>query len=49
MSFAQEMVHQINKPVRGGNHVILKVDMSKAYDSIDWEFFLHVVSSFGFS
>lgn len=48
ISLAQEMIHLINKRVHGGN-VLMKVDMSKAYDSIDWSFLLHVMQSFGFS
>lgn len=42
------MVQQLNKRVRGGN-VVIKVDMEKAYDSIDWVFVLHVRTCFGFS
>lgn len=42
------MVHQINKRVHGGS-VLIKVDMAKVYDSLDWNFLLHVIKSFGFS
>ncbi|XP_042950164.1 uncharacterized protein LOC122282278 [Carya illinoinensis] len=45
---AQEMIQMINKKVRGGN-MFIKVDMAKAYDSIDWDFLLHVMKAFGFS
>ncbi|XP_042941234.1 uncharacterized protein LOC122275951 [Carya illinoinensis] len=48
ISLAQEMIHMINKKVRGGN-IVIKVDMAKAYDSIDWDFLIHVMASFGFS
>ncbi|XP_042980144.1 uncharacterized protein LOC122310314 [Carya illinoinensis] len=48
ISLTQEMFHGLNKPARGGN-VVLKIDMAKAYDSIDWRFLLHVLNSFGFS
>ncbi|XP_042962460.1 uncharacterized protein LOC122296729 [Carya illinoinensis] len=34
ISLAQEMIHMLNKKVRGGNTVI-KIDMAKAYNSID--------------
>lgn len=29
--------------------MMMKIDMVKAYDSIDWGFLVHVFSSFGFS
>lgn len=35
MSLAQELVHGINRKVRGGN-VMLKIDMAKAYDQVNW-------------
>lgn len=48
ISLTQEMIHSINKPVRGGN-VVLKIDMAKTYDSVHWSFLLHVLAAFGFS
>ncbi|XP_042987286.1 uncharacterized protein LOC122315452 [Carya illinoinensis] len=42
------MVNQINKHVHGGN-VLIKVDMVKAYNSIDWDFLLHGMRPFDFS
>ncbi|XP_042973032.1 uncharacterized protein LOC122304830 [Carya illinoinensis] len=48
ISLIQELVHSINKPIWGGN-IILKLDIAKAYDSVDWNFLLHVMSHFGFS
>lgn len=48
ISLTQEMVHSINKPCRGRN-VMLKIDMAKAYDSVEWNFLFHVLSLFGFS
>lgn len=36
---AQEMVHCINEKIRGGN-VVLKLDMMKVYDRLDWGFFI---------
>lgn len=42
------MIHAINKPSYGGN-VVMKIDMAKAYDSVDWDFLLHIVRLFGFS
>lgn len=32
------MVHSINRKIEGGN-VVLKVDMAKANNRVDWRFF----------
>ncbi|XP_035546579.1 uncharacterized protein LOC118348628 [Juglans regia] len=40
ISLMQEMIHSINMPNFGGN-VVMKINMAKAYDSIDWGFLLH--------
>ncbi|XP_042958232.1 uncharacterized protein LOC122293851 [Carya illinoinensis] len=42
------MVHSINKTTIGGN-VLVKLDMSKAYDRVNWRFLIQVLESFGFS
>lgn len=34
---AQEIINDIGKPSRGGN-VVLMLDMTKAYDSVSWNF-----------
>lgn len=47
-SITQELVHDINKLVRGGN-IMRKIDKSKAYDMFDWDFLFHVLSAFVFS
>ncbi|XP_042964017.1 uncharacterized protein LOC122298309 [Carya illinoinensis] len=48
ISLTQEMVHSINKTIYGGN-VLVKLDMSKAYDRVNWRFLIHVLGVFGFS
>lgn len=47
ISRTQEMVYCINKPVRGGN-IILKINMAKAYDSVNWEFLFHLLEGLVF-
>lgn len=42
------MTHSINKKSTEGI-VILKVDMAKAYDQFDQQFFMKVLKSLGFS
>ncbi|KAK2649747.1 hypothetical protein Ddye_017236 [Dipteronia dyeriana] len=42
------MVHTLHKKILGGN-VMLKIDMAKAYDQVDWSFLLEVLKSFDFS
>ncbi|XP_074572721.1 LOW QUALITY PROTEIN: uncharacterized protein LOC141829202 [Curcuma longa] len=45
---AQELYHKLNYHVRGGN-LILKLDMAKAYDRIQWEFLFQIMKAFGFT
>ncbi|XP_060200074.1 uncharacterized protein LOC132628293 [Lycium barbarum] len=45
---AQEIVHEIRKPNKGGN-VVIKLDMNKAYDRISWNFICAVMRKMGFS
>ncbi|KAL2498551.1 Retrotransposon [Abeliophyllum distichum] len=44
---AQELLHTLDTKVRRGN-VILKLDMAKAYDRMDWGFLISILESFGF-
>ncbi|PKU66869.1 integrator complex subunit 11 [Dendrobium catenatum] len=44
----QELAHDINTKVKGSN-IILKLDISKAYDNLNWNFLYKVLSLFGFS
>ncbi|XP_041020448.1 uncharacterized protein LOC121262091 [Juglans microcarpa x Juglans regia] len=48
ITLAQEMVYSLNKEVLGGN-VMVKIDMAKAYDCVDWAFLIEVLKAFGFS
>ncbi|XP_031287891.1 uncharacterized protein LOC116146622 [Pistacia vera] len=48
ITLAQELVHSLNKKTKGGN-IMVKIDMAKAYDHVDWKFLLNVLTSFGFS
>ncbi|KAK6776038.1 hypothetical protein RDI58_027039 [Solanum bulbocastanum] len=45
---AQEIISDINKPNRGGNMVI-KQDMTKAYDRVSWSFMCLAFRKMGFS
>ncbi|PKU74126.1 Putative ribonuclease H protein [Dendrobium catenatum] len=44
----QEMAHEINTKSKGGN-IIVKLDISKAYDNLNWNFLYKVLSLVGFS
>lgn len=48
ITLAHDVVADIHKKVNGGN-VILKLDMSKAYDHLSWIFLLRGMASYGFS
>lgn len=42
-----EVIHSIQK--RKVEAVLLKLDFSKAFDSVKWDFLIHSLSNFGFS
>ncbi|XP_026439719.1 uncharacterized protein LOC113338535 [Papaver somniferum] len=45
---ASELVNEMRKKRRGGN-VALKLDISQAYDSVNWNFLFQVLCKYGFS
>jgi len=44
---AQEIINDIKKPNRGGN-VVIKLDMTKAYDRVSWTYLCMVMRKMGF-
>lgn len=44
---ASEAINLLSKRTFGGN-LVLKIDIRKAFDTIDWSFLLKVLHSFGF-
>ncbi|XP_058092498.1 uncharacterized protein LOC131238937 [Magnolia sinica] len=49
VALAQELFRELNRPVRGGGDIILKLDIDKAYDRVNWDFLKQVLKQFGFS
>ncbi|XP_058068715.1 uncharacterized protein LOC131218048 [Magnolia sinica] len=47
IAISQELLKDLNRKVRGGN-IVLKLDMEKAYDRLDWYFLKQVLFKFGF-
>ncbi|XP_058078582.1 uncharacterized protein LOC131226864 [Magnolia sinica] len=48
VALAQELFRDVDRKVRGGN-IVLKLDMEKAYDRVEWNFLRQVLLKFGFS
>ncbi|KAL9683091.1 hypothetical protein QQ045_014906 [Rhodiola kirilowii] len=48
ISLVHDLVNDINNKSCGGN-VVIKLDMSKAYDRVSWIFLLKILRAFGFS
>lgn len=44
---AQEIIHQIKKPIIG-DKVVIKLDMAKAYDRVSWSYISLVMRKMGF-
>lgn len=42
------MVNEIDRKAEGGN-IMFKIDMSKAYDRMEWRFLLRTLRAMGFS
>lgn len=42
---AQELAHSLNVKTRGGN-VIIKMDMMKSYDIVNWSFMKKMLAAF---
>lgn len=45
---AQERMHTVKHSKRKGRAMALKIDLAKAYDSVDWLFLKDTLSAFGF-
>jgi len=45
---ASEAINLLDKKQYGGN-IALKVDIRKAFDTLDWNFFISILQQFGFS
>ncbi|XP_058084050.1 uncharacterized protein LOC131231763 [Magnolia sinica] len=48
IAMALEAMRNLNRRISGGN-IILKLDLEKAYDRLDWNFLKQVLLRFGFS
>lgn len=44
----QEVLHHMHKSKKKNGNVVLKLDLEKAYDRIDWDFLDETLLNFGF-
>lgn len=47
IALAQELTYELARKTRGHN-IILKLDMAKAYDRLEWDFLFAILEKFGF-
>lgn len=47
IALAQDLTHDLHKKGKDEN-LMIKLDMSKAYDRVSWSFLLHMLRAFGF-
>ena len=45
---AQEVLHFMHKTIEKQGYLAAKVDLEKAYDRVNWEFFYNTLEHFGF-
>lgn len=45
---AHELIQDLHRKVHGAN-LVVKLDMTKAYDHLEWRFLLRAMEAFGFS
>ncbi|KAL3629955.1 hypothetical protein CASFOL_026267 [Castilleja foliolosa] len=47
IALVHEMTQQLDRKINGGN-VMFKIDMSKAYDRLEWRFLIHCLRAMGY-
>ena len=48
MIIAQELAHSIGKSKGKEGYMVVKIDLEKAYDRLEWSFIRLVLTHFGF-
>ncbi|XP_026410645.1 uncharacterized protein LOC113305867 [Papaver somniferum] len=49
ISLTHEIIHTLKRKKKGDNYLALKLDMSKAFDRLEWSFITEVMKRMGFS